>query len=143
MPILFASGAELDNQFSSRWLHCKLNRLGLCINPGDATRLKQSIIQNENIDEVVIPSPDSFIQYVADNTDHDICTRDGKNTHHGLGTIAIHTTENQVDDPVCNRMLIPREKLKRVNEVIKDKEIPVEQYILALVSALSAPKLSE
>ena len=38
-------------------------------------------------------------------------------------------------------MLIPREKLKCVNEVIKDKGIPIEKYIPARVSALSALKL--
>ena len=122
---------------------CELNRSGLCINPDEVTRLKQSVIQNENIDVVVILNPDSFIQHVADNTDHDVCTLDGKNTHHGLETIAIATTKNQVDDPVCNRMLIPRENLKRINEVIKDKGIPIEQYIFVLVSALSALKLGE
>ena len=142
-PILFALGAELDNQFDSRWLLCDLKRSGLCISPDEVTRFEQSVIQNENIDEVVIPNPNSFILYVADNTDHDTCTLDGINTHHGLRTIAIATTKNQVDDPVCNRMPIPREKLKRVNKVIKDKGIPIEQYIYARVSALSALKLSE
>ena len=87
------------------------------------------------------PNPHSFIQYLVDNTDHNICTLDGKNTRHGLETIAISTTKNQVDDPVCNSSLIPREKLKHVNEVIKDKGIPIKQYIPAHISALSALKL--
>ena len=64
---------------------------------------------------------------------------DGKNTHHGLGTIAIATTKNQVD--VRDRA-IPGEKLQLVNEVIKDKGIPIEQYIPTRVSALSAFKLN-
>ena len=77
---------------------------------------------------------------MADNTDHDICTLDGKNTIHGLGTIAKATTKNQVGDPVCNRMPIPKEKLKCINEEIKDKGIPIVQYIAARVSALSGLK---
>ena len=124
LPIPFA----LDNRFSLHWLLCELNRLVLCIRPDEVTPFKHSIIQNENIDEVVVPNPDLFIQYVADNTYHDTCSLDGKNTHHGLGTIAIATTKNGVNDPVCNRMSIPREKLKHANEVIKDK--PIEQYHL-------------
>ena len=124
LPIPFA----LDNRFSLCWLLCELNRLVLCIRPDEVTPFKHSIIQNENIDEVVVPNPDLFIQYVADNTYHDTCSLDGKNTHHGLGTIAIATTKNGVNDPVCNRMSIPREKLKHANEVIKDK--PIEQYHL-------------
>ena len=72
-----------------------------------------------------------------------ICQLDGKNTHHGLGTIAIATTKNQVDvrDPALNRMPIPGEKLQLVNEVIKDKGIPIEQHIPTRVSALSTFKL--
>ena len=105
------------------------------------TRFKQSVIQNEDTDDVIIPSPDSFIRYLTDNTDHDIYTLDGKKTHNGLGTIAIATNKNQVNDPACNRMPIPREKLKPVNEVIKDKGIPTEQYIPPRVSTLSPLKL--
>ena len=67
-----------------------------------------------------------------------ICQLDGKNTHHGLGTIAIATTKNQVD--VRDRA-IPGEKLQLVNEVIKDKGIPIEEHIPTCVSALSAFKL--
>ena len=40
----------------------------------EVKRFKQSVIQNENIDEVVIPQPDSFIQHVADDANHDIPT---------------------------------------------------------------------
>ena len=69
------------------------------------------------------------------------CKPDGKNTHHGLVATAQATTKIQVDDPVHNRMPIPREKLKHVNEVIKNKGIiPIEQYIPAGVSALPALK---
>ena len=87
----FALGVELSNQL--RWLLCELNRLGLCISPDEVTRFKQSVIQDENIDNAVIPDPNSFIQYVADNTDNDICKLDGKNTHHGLVATAIITTK--------------------------------------------------
>ena len=120
---------------------CELNRLGLSISPDKVSRFKQSVIQNENIDEVVIPNPDSFIQYVADNTAHDICTLDGKNTRHGLRAIAIANITNQVDGSVCKGMPVPREELKHVNEVIKVKGIPIEHYVLVRVSALAALKL--
>ena len=139
--IPFALGVELDSQSGSPWLLCELNRLGLCTSPDEFTRFEQPFILNENIDEVVIRNPHSFIHYAADNTHHDLCTLYGKNTHHGLGTIAIVTTINKVDDPVCNRMPFPRERLKRVDKVIKDEGIPSEQHIPGCVSALSALKL--
>ena len=36
-------------------------------------------------------SADNFLQYVADNVDHNICTIDGQNTFHGMGMIATIT----------------------------------------------------
>ena len=138
----FRLGVEIDNQFDLRWLLCELNRVGLCISPDEVICLKQSVILNENINNTVTLNTDSFIQYVADNTDHDMCKLGGKNTHHGLAATALATTKIQVDDPVHNRMPIPRDKLKHVNEVIEDKGIiPIEQYIPVSVSALPALKL--
>ena len=49
-------------------------------------------------------SEGSFIQYVADNVDHNICTLDGHGTFHGMGIIAAIT---------------PEEKLKRTISKIK------------------------
>lgn len=34
---------------------------------------------------------ESFVQYVADNADHNTCTIDGNNTFHGMGIIATIT----------------------------------------------------
>ncbi len=36
-------------------------------------------------------SQESFVQYVADNADHNLCTLDGKGTFHGMGIIATIT----------------------------------------------------
>ena len=35
--------------------------------------------------------PQNFLQYAANNVDHDIRTLDGKNTFHGMGIIAAFT----------------------------------------------------
>ena len=32
-------------------------------------------------------TPGHFVQYVADNVDHNVCTLDGQNTFHGMGII--------------------------------------------------------
>ena len=40
-------------------------------------------------EKIIYPEGTSFLQYVADNTDHDLATLDGKKTHHGLGSIAV------------------------------------------------------
>ena len=55
----------------------------------EVTRFKQNVIQYENADDIVINQLGTFIQYVGDNTDHDMNTIVGKNTHHGLGSIIV------------------------------------------------------
>ena len=50
--------------------------------------LATSVIRYKQND-VVWPDGTAFLQFVADNTDQDLATIDGKKTHHGLGSIAI------------------------------------------------------
>ena len=52
-------------------------------------RFKQNVVQHDITTEVICPPGTTYLQYVGDNTDHDTATIDGKNTHHGLGSIAI------------------------------------------------------
>ena len=40
-------------------------------------------------EEVICPCENSFLQFVGNNTDHDLANFDGENTHHGLASIAI------------------------------------------------------
>ena len=35
------------------------------------------------------PEGTSFLQYVPDNTDYDLATLNGKQTHHELGSLAV------------------------------------------------------
>ena len=52
-------------------------------------RYKQNVVKHDKTDEIICPDGVSFLEFVSDNTDHDLATLDGQNTHHGLGTIAI------------------------------------------------------
>ena len=45
---------------------------------------------------------------MSDNTDHDMATIDGKNTHHGLGSIAI---ANGFVDISVSGQRVPRNKM--------------------------------
>ena len=38
---------------------------------------------------VIYPGGTAFLQFVADNTDHDMAALDGVRTHHGLGSVTI------------------------------------------------------
>jgi len=48
----------------------------------------------------------SFVQYVADNADHNLCTLDGRGTFHGMGIIAAVANSSKPKYP-----LIPRVKV--------------------------------
>jgi response regulator RpfG family c-di-GMP phosphodiesterase len=54
----------------------------------EVCRFKQSVIRCESVDQTEAFS-DCFTQYVADNVDHDVCTRDNSGTLHAMGIIAI------------------------------------------------------
>ena len=49
------------------------------------------MVKHDKTDEIICPDETSFLQFVSDNTGHNLATLDGQNTHHGLGTIATAT----------------------------------------------------
>ena len=66
------------------------------------------------------------MQYVGDNTDHDTATIDGKNTHHGLGSIAIANGKFSNFD--TRRNPLPRDKKQRWSDIQSTQGIPVQNY---------------
>ena len=66
------------------------------------------------------------MQYVGDNTDHDTATIDGKNTHHGLGSIAIANGKFSNFD--TRRNPLPRDKKQRQSDIQSTQAIPIENY---------------
>jgi len=93
MPILFGLGVEIDHVFGSKWLISQLSRLGFSISYDEVVRYKQSVIQSENSDSLIAEYlPGAFTQWVADNVDHNLATLDGQGTFHGMGIIAVSTT---------------------------------------------------
>ena len=76
----------MDHIFGSKWLIKKLSRLDFSISYDEVNRYKQSEIENNNIIDMQKDLPeDAFVQYSADNVDHNTCTIDGKGTFHGMG----------------------------------------------------------
>ena len=57
------------------------------------------------------PPGTTYLQYVGDNTDHDTATIEDKNTHHGLGSIAIANGKFSNFD--TRRTPLPRDKKQR------------------------------
>ena len=107
-PVLVGLGVELDHCFGSKWLNNHLSRLGFSITNDEVRRFKQDIL--ETGDPFPEIPPDSFIQFSADNVDHNVRTIDGKNTFHGMGMIAC------VTPPLIGMLLLVEIKRERKRE---------------------------
>ena len=90
---------------------------------------------HDKIDEVIYPDGTSCLQFVCDNTDHDMATTDGKNTHHALGSIAFAT--GSFADLSVTRQRVPRDKKEAWCKVNFDDGIQIIQYIAPNVQSLS------
>ena len=73
-----------------------------------------------------VPSipPGSFVQYSADNVDHNSCTLDGKDTFHGMGVIACVTPPLQLSSTPIKRIT----SRKPLPAISSSKGIPIVGY---------------
>lgn len=92
-PLQIGLAVQMHHHFASRFLIDSLNEHGFCSPYHEVQRFNQNAAVDDGTD---IPlSTDQFVQYAADNVDHDIRTIDGNNTFHGMGMIATITPEIQ------------------------------------------------
>ena len=98
-------------------------------------------MKNDTVDDIVCPDGTAFLQFVADNTDHDLATIDGKKTHHGLGSIAI--ANGNFSGAQIQRNRIPREKKENWCQVESNVGIKIVQYYTPNVSALGKQSFSQ
>lgn len=125
-PMQFGLGVELDSCFGSKWLLTHLSRLGFCISPDEVLRYKQSaIVSEKNItSERDPPVCNQFVQWVADNVDHNITTLTGSGTFHGMGIIAVGHKEN------AREAIVKRLPLNyKASEFAKNKGMPIKTYL--------------
>ena len=78
-------------------------------------RYKQNVVKHDETGQIIYPNGTSLLQFVSDNTDHDMATLDGKNTHHGLGSIAI--VNGTFNDVSSLRKRIPRDKKEACSKI--------------------------
>ena len=83
----------MHHQFGSKFLVETLNNLGFCSSYKEVKNFESNAAVSRGTD---IPGivQDHFIQYIADNVDHNIRTIYGHNTFHGMGIIAGVTVTN-------------------------------------------------
>ena len=121
-PLLLGLGVELDHSFGSKWLNNHLSRLGFSVTNQQVRQFKEAALeQNDPMDDV--PS-NSFVQWSADNVDHNIGTLDGKNTFHGMGMIAAVTPNLLAPGKIVRKVQATTDTKK----IASQKAVPIKQY---------------
>lgn len=92
-PILIGLSSMMHKKYASKGLIDSLSNLGLCSSYKETLRFEASIINDPANHSC---SPDSYIQFIYDNADHNTCTIDGKNTFHAMGGIMAVTPSSTV-----------------------------------------------
>ncbi len=93
-------------------------------------RYKQSVIQSESLDNLLTEYyPGTFTQRVADNVDHNVATLDGHGSLHGMGIMAISTSKDCGTPLIAKSRVISRQERMKTDELVKDKGVPIVQYI--------------
>ena len=98
-PLQVALGVQLHHHFASRFLIDSLNFHGFCCSYTEVQNFEKNSTLSLGTD---IPSftPSQFVQYIADNVDHNIQTLDGNDTFHGMGMIAAVTPGFKRSNPI-------------------------------------------
>jgi len=102
-PLQIGLAVQLHHNFASRFLIDTLHHLGFCSSYQEVQMFNQNAALSQGTN---IPSFNGeFVQYAADNVDHNSRTLDGNNTFHGMGMIAVVTPGTKHN---CN---VPRRKV--------------------------------
>ncbi len=110
-PIQVGLGVQLHHHFASKFLIDTLNKHGFCCSYSEVTKFEHNAAVAQSTD---IPSftPRHFVQYVADNVDHNIRTIDGMN----MGMIAA-TTPAIVNGRSVPRITVSAEDISAVGTI--------------------------
>ena len=138
-PILLAVGVSSDHLLGSRWLIDMLSRLGFSVSYDEVTNYKQSCVSSNDYDLISTPSaiPDMFVQWSADNVDHNIQSLDGKGSFHGMGIISMTSYPRGVQGSFGDNVVVRRQRLK-VSDLVRNSGIPIIHIQDSLSSSLSA-----
>lgn len=89
-PLQIGLGVQMHRHFGSKFLIDSLHQNGFCSSYQEVQRFERCAAVSHGTE---LPNINSgqFLQYVADNVDHNTRTIDGLNTFHGMGMIVIVT----------------------------------------------------
>ena len=95
-PLQLGLGVQMHHHFGSKFLIDTLSNLGFSSSYWEVQKYESSAAATLKI---YLPDyfPAQFLQFVADNVDHNIRTLDGHNTFHGMGVIGCSTPATPVN----------------------------------------------
>ncbi|XP_045211013.2 uncharacterized protein LOC123562441 [Mercenaria mercenaria] len=119
-PLQIGLAVQLYHHFGSRFLIDNLNSMGFCSSYWEVQKFESNSAAMLNTS---MPSffPGSFVQFSADNVDHNVRTLHGSNTFHGMGIIACNTPGTQV------HARIPRRDIS-MDEVVELGRIEIKYF---------------
>lgn len=114
-PLQLGLGVQLHHHFQSKFLIDSLNEHGFCCSYSEVKRFERcsAVVQGTDVHN---HSPDSFLQYAADNVDHNIRTLDGEKTFHGMGIIATITPKVKMTTPI-KRIDVSVDEIARIGRI--------------------------
>ncbi|CAC5372627.1 unnamed protein product [Mytilus coruscus] len=136
LPLQLALGVQLHHNFSSRFLIDTLNSLGFCSSYTEIQKFECCAAAEKGND---IPNfvAESFLQYVADNVDHNSGTLDGNNTFHGMGIMAAVTPGSFGTKPI-SRIDVTSEQIALLAKINISYYKPSESNRMASSSVLES-----
>ena len=103
-PLQLGLGVQMHQHFASKFLTDSLHAHGFCSLYPTVQKFERSAAASHGTD---IPeyTPGHFVQYIADNVNHNTRTLDGTGTFHGMGIIDTLTPGTSMSKPVPNKVV--------------------------------------
>ncbi|XP_053398129.1 uncharacterized protein LOC123551553 [Mercenaria mercenaria] len=116
-PLQFGLAVSAHHLTGSKYIVELLNSIGFCVSYTEVELFEKNAAISGNGDiEQDSDSDSPFIQYVADNVDHNLCTIDGHGTFHGMGMIVCVTPGKFGNKPV-KRQVVSSDELLAAGKV--------------------------
>ena len=120
LPLQLDLGVQMHRHFGSRFLNETLYRMGFASSYEEIKRFESSAATTNGVNIPSIPE-NSFLQFSADNVDHNTRTLDGLNTFHGMGMMAMITPA------ISYKKTIPKVK-RSEDEIASTGHVKIHHY---------------
>ena len=113
-PLQIGLGVHLHSQYASYNMLETLHSLGFSCSHAEVRNFEKNAATCQGTD---IPNySNQFIQYSADNVDHNLCTIDGNGTFHGMGIMAT-VTPNITAKQLVSRIVVTEKDIAAVSQI--------------------------